>query len=160
MQSTGVGPVANSSAVYTEKASDDLPDDDRERRKAVFRDYVGKGKMPSDKKPKRMDMRVIYPPRNRIQDINDLYFPSSERKLDVSITFNEFVSQSITGANWDRLNGTLDGQEEKTGSGGTYKVYIRCDNFYFTNWEGPVNCTYRASNRSSIIEIEFPKAPK
>jgi hypothetical protein len=151
--SSGLGQVATSEAKRTSGPLEPLPDAPEDRQ-SVSKTFYGKGRMPSDKKDRTMELRVVYPARTRRQALIEDFFPTTEKLLQVSVVFVEDVSQSFSNVKWDTLNGLLDGSGERSGTSGNYTAYVQCHNFFFLDSKEKFSCNYWTT-RSALISMEF-----
>lgn len=151
--SSGLGQVATSEAKKTRGPMQDLPDSPEDRQ-SIKKTFYGKGRMPSDKKDRTMELQVVYPARTRREALIEDFFPVTERLLQVSVIFAEGVSQPFTAVKWDTLNGLLDGSADRSSNSGNYTSYIQCHNFYFLDSKEKFSCNYWTT-RSPLISIEF-----
>jgi hypothetical protein len=151
--SSGLGQVATSEAKKTRGPMENFPDAPEDRQ-SVTKIFYGKGRMPSDKKDRTMELRVTYPARTRRDALIEDFFPVTERLLQVSLVFVSDVSMSFNAVKWDMLNGLLDGSADRSGTGGSYTAYVQCHNFFFLESKEKFSCNYWTT-RSSLISIEF-----
>lgn len=151
--SSGLGQVATSEAKKTRGPMQDFPDAPEDRQ-SVTKIFYGKGRMPSDKKDRTMELRVVYPARTRREALIEDFFPVTERALQVSVVFADSVTQSFTGVKWDTLNGLLDGSADRSSNSGSYTAYVQCHNFFFLESKEKFSCNYWTT-RSPLISIEF-----
>jgi hypothetical protein len=151
--SSGLGQVATSEAKKTRGPMQNFPDAPEDRQ-SVTKIFYGKGRMPSDKKDRTMELRVVYPARSRTDALIEDFFPTTEKLLQVSVVFADSVTQSFTGVKWDTLNGLLDGNADRTSNSGSYTAYVQCHNFFFLESKEKFACNYWTT-RSPLISIEF-----
>lgn len=122
-------------------------------RTGVSRTYEGKGSI-RQKKKTPMRLQVSRPSVNPLGQFVDIFYPSNEKRVNVSVMIAEDVWTTITDVRWDAVNGILDGSQNNSTVSGTYTSNIQCSNFYFTAQAEPFACLYWTS-RSPEIPMEF-----
>lgn len=124
----------------------------------VSRDFDGSGVMPDSRSGKsarrKMAIHVTKPSLGPAADFVDIFDPTRQRMLNVSIDISEAVSVNFMSIPWDPTNGTVDGFNNITTVSGAYTIYLQCSDFYFTQQSRKFNCTYWSS-RSKRIPMEF-----
>lgn len=125
-----------------------LPPDDTTDRQLLTKQYAGLGRMGDQNR--RITMSVTLPLRDRLTELLDLFFPVTEKLMDVTIRFSEDVMVSFINLKWDALSGLLDG----SAVGGDRTSYYQCHDFYFTTTKNTFKCHFW-TNRSPTIEIVF-----
>jgi|GEM_PF-5040343 len=110
--------------------------------------FTGSGKFDRDT-PRTMHIEVSRP-ASRVEDFLDLFFPSAEKLIGVTVRFTDTVGAHFPNAHWDPLSGRVEG--ESPGNGYTMKLV--CESFYFRAQRGSFYCIY-STTRSSPIRIDF-----
>lgn len=148
---TGAGATATSTASPSPKPPKPLPPDP-DNRPSVTKIFAGKGVIAGKMTP--IKIAVTHPSRGRFNDLMELFFPNSEKAINVAVDFSNNVSTSFMGIKWDAANGLVDGAMLAQGPGDSYTAYLQCYDFYFTSTKGPFLCNYWTS-RSPNIAIDF-----
>lgn len=148
---TGAGLTASSVAQLATGPTQAPPEDPNERL-SVTKIFVGKGKL--DEKIVPMNLTVTLPSRGRLSDLLELFFPNSEKFLDIGLMFSDAASAAFTDVKWSSINGRLEGIVNRAVGGTGYTAYIRCRDFYFTETRNPFTCDYWTT-RSPMITIQF-----
>lgn len=117
--------------------------------RGVTRVYKGVNKFGG--KNKTQYLRVTRPSRGPKGDFVDTFFPEGEKVINVSWLYSESLAVSFTGIKWDQQNGIIDGQT----SFAEGAVYLRCENFYFTNQTEEFSCIYTAEARGMSYNLKF-----
>jgi hypothetical protein len=144
---TGSGVTASTKAEVPNGQAKPLPKDADEQ-KAMTARFKGKGVMAG--RTRKMTMQVIKPSRGRMQDLMELFFPTSEKLINLSVEISEAVSVSFMNIKWDASNGIIDGAQAYQ----DYTAYIQCSEFFFRETKHKFKCNYWSS-RSPNIPMEF-----
>ena len=133
------------------------PKDSSKSRDSILRVYKGDAEFVVGKK-QRIAFNFSYDSRNRLQEITDLFVPTSEKIVRVAViligtdpeTHKDRTQASLPSFNttkWDQLNLTLDGEQtgSTTGSSVPLTVDIHCTDFSVDDPKYDFQCLYSSS---------------
>ena len=132
------------------------PNDSSATRDAISYDYVGQGFFHDGTRP--IGMTFTYDARTRLQDVTDLFLPTSEKIVRIAlvimgidnVTKKPYVISplpSFTATKWDEINLALDAnQSSTTGSSGTpFTLTLACTHFKADDPKYNFTCSYSSS---------------
>ncbi len=102
-------------------------------------------------------------PRTRAEDIAELFYPPSERNLQVSITLSNMsrkpveIRMAFDPARWDRETQVLTGTGQIISGGEQFALQVQCVGFPFEQTFVPFECTYRSNHVAQEVSIKFER---
>lgn len=149
---SGSGITATTEAILDSGPSRD-PQDGPDDRRSIRKTFTGSGVLPDSQRPSIMKLTVTLPSRSAFEALMELFFPVTERLMNITFNYTQNESVSMSGVKWDSLNGVLDGSRGTAENGG-YIQYFQCEGFFFTETNEPFSCRFWSS-RSPEFEINF-----
>jgi hypothetical protein len=152
---TVLNSVSASSVTSTEDPNDSL-------REPVFHTYHGQGIGFADptEQQEDVDMTVVYPARDRADEILNLFLPESyseisNMQVSLLVDPNSDVAApvSLSGAKWDVNGKELDVQQTQTTIQST--LTLSCENFTFSSSAYDFTCLYIGSTFPRPVQMHF-----
>lgn len=158
--------VATLNLTPTNATNTEPPADNSTTSAGVSYTYKGSAVLPGEKTARAVTVTVDFPTRDRLTEITDLYFPTSEENVQVSFNFVGYADIGVEGLSfpntiWDNLKQTLDSTENLTVDTQNATLSISCTNFIFA---APKNynftCQYYNSSISTYVQFKFNSSSK
>jgi hypothetical protein len=151
--------------------------DDGSRRAGFHYQRQGEIELPG-RVSNRVSLQVTRPARTRAEELAELFIPTPERQLTVSLQFGpqgappeELVTVVFDGARTDLRARTLDATAQLraigAGSGSIIEVRLQCSDFVLPAFSGPgtpvappaavMNCSYTSTQLPGPLRLRFPE---
>jgi hypothetical protein len=136
------------------------PADSSSGRDAAARTYKGTSQIPGVQEVYPIELRVFYPARTRMQEIQDLFVPQTEKTVQVSFSLTgvDGIGANFPNAKWDSVNGTLDAFQNIVVSNQPENLSLTCTGFNFEKKSYRFECTYVSSFQNISISFKFNSA--
>lgn len=108
-------------------------------------------------------LNATFQSRSRTEDISELFFPPSERNLQVSVTLATLnhkpseITLVFDPARWDRDTQTLNGTGQMIQGSEKFDLLLQCTGFPFEKTFLPFECTYRSNHLAKEVKIQFER---
>jgi len=149
-------PVAHIRLKLSNGSAQEPPPDKDSQSDAVIHVYNGQAQLTPDGSWTAAVMSVVDPAETRMDEITDLFFPPSEKILQVSITFpGAQVGISFPTTKYDVARATLDANQTMVVDNQSNSLSLSCQNFYFVAKPYNFTCKYLSSLRSTYVQFKF-----
>jgi hypothetical protein len=154
--SSSQGPIAHLQLQASSSSNQEPPPDKNTHIEAVIRVYNGQAQLTPGAAWTPATMSVVDPAQTRMQEVTDLFFPPSEKILQVSITFPGVqLGISFPTTKWDINRQTLDANQTMVVDNQSNNLSLSCQNFTFSASKYSFTCTYLSSLRSTYVQFKF-----
>jgi hypothetical protein len=145
------------------------PPDSSGTRDVIQKIFKGEGEFVAGKKQKqRINLYFVYDARNRLQEITDLFVPTSEKLVRVSVVLigkdpethedrTDAALPSFNTMKWDDNKKTLDGSQTATASGSSVQMFLTldCTNFKLNDPNYNFQCIYTSTLAPGDVKLNL-----